>query len=310
MSSPGWVFAFPGLQPVEPAAARELVRVSPLVEAVVRACDAVVREEGGHSLLPYWLDERAVLPILDCRLCYPLALSYQLALVASLAEAGVAPAAAVGLSAGEPAAAHAAGMIGLADAMRIAFHTASGLELHQRWQRIVSIHAPVASVDALIDEDRDAVDIAIVISDQLTVVSGDALAIDRLLGRSARAGIRHTQVPFAFGAHNRWMGAMREPLLHALRGIRPRAATCRYVSATTGSWLEDPGQVGPEYWWLHASARISFREALDQLWGAGYRRFVEVGPRSLFTAELLRYGGEVCGALDLVSSCRAVEGVP
>jgi acyl transferase domain-containing protein len=307
LSASRWVFAFPGLQPVEPAATRDLRRTCPGAERVVIACDEVVRCEVGLSILPLWRGERDAV-VLDCRLCYPLALAHQIALVECLADQGITPSAAVGLSAGEPAAAYAAGMLGLEDAMRIAAHTGWGVEKHQRWQRIASLHAASSVVDALLDDDRAEVDIALIISNRLTVVSGEKDAIERLLERAARAGVGRTQVPFTFGAHNRHMDAMREPLITALRGLRPRAASCQLVSAATGGWIEEPAQLGPDHWWHHASARIRLADALNKLWDAGYRHFVEVGPRSLFSAELAQRGAQLCYAADLVRTRMAMAG--
>jgi len=302
------VFAFPGLQPFDLNAAQVLRRTRSRAERVVRACDEIVRREAGHSIMPLWRGETSVGAVVDCRRCYPLALAHQIALVECLSDEGIVPAASVGLSAGEPAAAYAAGMLGLEDAMRIAIHTGWGLEKHQRWQRIASLHAGALAVDALLGKDRVAVDVAMVISDRLTVVSGDSVAIERLLARATSAGVGQTQVPFTFGAHNRHMDAMRAPLIAALSGMRPRAAACRLVSAATGSWIEDPCDLGPEFWWLHASARIALAEALDKLWDAGYRRFIEMGHRSLFSAELARRGAHLWSATDLIASQVALEG--
>lgn len=308
MSTAGWVFAFPGLQPFEFASARALRRACPRAERVIQVCDQIVLREAHRSILPLWQGEHRASTVVDCRLCYPLVLAHQVALVECLADEGITPAAAVGLSAGEPGAAYAAGMLGLEDAMRIAIYTGWGLEKHQQWQRIASLHASSLDVEALLGEDSATVDIALVMSDRLTVVSGETAAIERVLARAAAAGVGRTQVPFTFGAHNRYMDGMRGSLIEALRGIHLHAATCRLVSASTGCWVEDPNRVGPEYWWLHASARIRFAEALDKLWDTGYRNFIEMGPRSLFSAELARRGAHLYSAEDLIISQAALRG--
>jgi len=221
MSGAGWVFAFPGLQPFDPAAARALEAAWPGTARVLAQCEQAARRAGGVSILAAWRGAHGTAPIVDCRLCYPLNLAYQAALLARLAEAGIEPAAVVGISAGETAAAYSAGMLSLEDAMRVAIHTGAALEEHQKWQRIASLHTSAAHVDALVDEERSQVDVSMIVSDQLTVISGDAGAIERILARARRADIGHTEVGFGFGAHNRRMNAMREPLMHALRGPRP-----------------------------------------------------------------------------------------
>jgi|KBSMisStandDraft_5_1062788.scaffolds.fasta_scaffold46075_3 acyl transferase domain-containing protein len=305
MSGAGWVFAFPGLQPFDPAAARALEAAWPGTARVLAQCEQAARRAGGVSILAAWRGAHGTAPIVDCRLCYPLNLAYQAALLARLAEAGIEPAAVVGISAGETAAAYSAGMLSLEDAMRVAIHTGAALEEHQKWQRIASLHTSAAHVDALVDEERSQVDVSMIVSDQLTVISGDAGAIERILARARRADIGHTEVGFGFGAHNRRMNAMREPLMHALRGLRPRAPACRVASPAVGGWLTHARHADAELWWLHASERISFLETLDKLWQEGYRRFVEMGPRSLFTAALSQRGAEAVPALALTTVAHA-----
>ena len=298
MSADGWVFAFPALQPFEPGAARALEAAWPRAARVVRACDEVLRREAGMSMLPAWYGRLGQGAVLDCRLCLPLTLAYQVALFDRLVEAGEHPAAVVGMSAGESAAAYAAGMLSLEDATRVAVHTGRVVERHQGWQRIASLHAPADAVEALIREDRATLDVAMSISGRLTVVSGEAGAVARALERATLEGIGHTQVGFAFGAHNTHMEACRAPLLHALRGLRPRAARCPVASSAAGGWIETAAEAGPELWWRHVSARVHFTETLDALWAAGYRRFVEMGRRSLYTAELARRGAVMRAASD------------
>ena len=98
------------------AAGEALYRGEPVVRALVDRCDAVYREERGASLLDAMFGGSGAEPTPGG----PASFALQCALTALWASVGVRPSVVVGFGVGELAAAHAAGVFGLEEGLRLA----------------------------------------------------------------------------------------------------------------------------------------------------------------------------------------------
>ena len=100
---------------------RELYDTEPTVRAVLDFCDAVARQERGVSLLGVIFERDGADGNLDDPAwAQPVQFSIQCALTALWADIGIVPTAALGDGVGELSAAHAAGVFGLQDGVRLA----------------------------------------------------------------------------------------------------------------------------------------------------------------------------------------------
>ena len=113
---PKTAFVYPGDGDDAAAAAEALYRSEPVAKALFERCDAVLRAEGGASLLDRMSGESGPEQTLDDPALYAL----QCALTALWSSVGVRPSAVVGFGAGELAAAHAAGVLDLEQGIRLA----------------------------------------------------------------------------------------------------------------------------------------------------------------------------------------------
>ena len=109
-----FVYAGEGSQAA--AVGEALYRSEPVARAVFDRCDAVLREERGVSLLGWMSGESGPERTLGDPAIYAL----QCALTALWSSVGIRPNVVVGLGAGELAAAHAAGVLGLEEGLRLA----------------------------------------------------------------------------------------------------------------------------------------------------------------------------------------------
>ena len=98
------------------AVGEALYRSEPVARAVFDRCDAVLREDRGASLLGWMSDGTGPEPTHGGPALYAL----QVALTALWSSVGVRPSVVVGFGAGELAAAHAAGVLGLEEGLRLA----------------------------------------------------------------------------------------------------------------------------------------------------------------------------------------------
>nr|AXM42948.1 type 1 polyketide synthase [Myxococcus fulvus] len=117
-ATPKVVFLFTGLDGPWVGAGRALLDEEPVFRDALRSVDAVLNRVAGWSVIDQLRREQ---PRFDlAHIAQPACVAVQLALVALLRSWGVEPDAVLGSCTGEVAAAHAAGVLSLEDAMRIA----------------------------------------------------------------------------------------------------------------------------------------------------------------------------------------------
>ncbi|WP_152648745.1 type I polyketide synthase, partial [Streptacidiphilus anmyonensis] len=219
-------FVFPGQGSQWAAMAVELLESSAVFAQRMVECAAalapfaedwslldVVRGESGDG----WLDRVDVVqPVLW-------------AVMVSLAEvwraAGVRPAAVVGHSQGEIAAAVVAGALSLDDGARVVAlrsrAIAGGLA---GLGGMVSVALPVGQVrERLAVWGEDRISVAAVNGPSAVVVSGEPVALDELLASCEADGVRARRVPVDYASHSAQVESIREELLTVLAGIEPRA---------------------------------------------------------------------------------------
>ena len=112
----GTACAYAGEDGPPAAAVETLYRSEPVVRALIDRCDAILREKRTASLL----DEQFGRTGPDRTLGDPATFALQCGLTALWSSVGVSPGVVVGLGAGELAVAHAAGMLGLEEGLRLA----------------------------------------------------------------------------------------------------------------------------------------------------------------------------------------------
>jgi NADPH:quinone reductase-like Zn-dependent oxidoreductase/aryl carrier-like protein len=79
------------------------------------------------------------------------------------------------------------------------------------------------------------------------------------------------------------MDPVRDELLAALEGIRPRPATLPLFSTVSGRLVEGP-ELGPEYWWRNVRQAVRFADGVDRLIDHGTDTLVELGPHPVLSA--------------------------
>ncbi|WP_459799663.1 type I polyketide synthase [Herbidospora sp. RD11066] len=195
------------------------------------------------------------------------------AVMVSLAELwrsyGVEPAAVVGHSQGEIAAACVAGALSIEDAAAVvALRSKAILALAGRGG-MMSVALPASELDL-----GDRLSIAAVNGPSSVVVSGDVDAIEAL---RASVEARTRVIPVDYASHSHHVEEIHDDLIRLLAEISPQSSDVPFFSTVTGDWLDTTTMTG-EYWYRNLRNTVRLEEVVTALGDAGYGAFIEVSP--------------------------------
>jgi acyl transferase domain-containing protein len=269
------VFVFPGQGSQWPGMALGLLEASPVFARRLEECARALRPFLGYSPLDV-LRGAPGAPGLDLDEVIQPALWAVMVSLAELWRAqGLEPAAVIGSSQGEIAAATVIGALTLEDAARVV--TARSRIVGSRpGGGMLSVAAPLAAVEELLAAEPQ-VSLAVVNGPRSVVLSGPAEAIAVLREAATDRGYRAKVLPVGYASHSPAMDALREELLAAIAPIRPREASAVFVSAVTGLPM-DPASLDAEYWFDNLRRPVRFADAVSYALEHGAGRFVECSP--------------------------------
>ena len=281
-ADPQPVFVFPGQGSQWPGMALDLLDTSSVFAERMNACE--------HALSPYvkWsllevLRGSADAPALDrVDVVQPVLFAVMVSLAAMWTAHGVVPAAVVGHSQGEIAAACVAGGLSLEDAARVVALRSRALSALAGGGGMVSVPVAASAVVDRIAKWGARIEVAAVNGPSSTVVSGDSVAVDEFLAACEADGVRARRIPVDYASHSAQVEQIREELLDALHGITPVTARIPFFSTVTGAW-EDTAGLDPEYWYRNLRQPVAFDAATRALLEQGHRVFVEVSPHPVLT---------------------------
>ncbi|MFE9091252.1 SDR family NAD(P)-dependent oxidoreductase [Streptomyces griseus] len=280
------VFVFPGQGSQWDGMAARLLDTSRVFRDSVEACAEALAPHLDWSL-PDVLRGSAGAPPLDRVDVVQPALFAMMVSLAELWQAhGVRPAVVVGHSQGEIAAAYVAGALDLDDAARVVALRSRMLAGLQDSGGMTSVAAPVSWVAERLPRWGGEVEIAAVNGPRSVVVSGPVRGLELMEKECAAEEIRVRRVPVRYASHSRYVEELRTPLLAALDGLSPRAATVPFLSTVTGGSV-DTATLGADYWYRNLRHTVRLDEAVGDLLGRGHRAFAEMSPHPVLTAGLL-----------------------
>ncbi|MEU9971363.1 acyltransferase domain-containing protein, partial [Streptomyces malaysiensis] len=208
------------------------------------------------------------------------------AVMVSLAEVwrscGVVPAAVIGHSQGEIAAACVAGGLSLEDGARVVALRSQALSVLAGRGGMVSVALPVAEVEGCLVAWGGRLSVAAVNGPASVVVSGDPDGLEELLEWCVGEGVRARRVPVDYASHGPAVEEIRERLLGDLASVSPRGGEVPFFSTVTGAWV-DTSVLDAGYWYRNLRQPVRFEEAVRALSGEGFGAFVEVSAHPVLT---------------------------
>ncbi|MBC6449038.1 amino acid adenylation domain-containing protein [Actinokineospora sp. HBU206404] len=280
------VFVFPGqgsqwarmgvdLLDSEPAFARELA-----------ACEEAFREYTDWSLTDVLREAPGAPGLERIDVVQPTLFAVAVSLAAVWRSYGLEPAAVLGQSQGEIAAAYVAGALTLPDAARIvALRSRRLVRVMSGRGGLVAMELSADKLSAYIEQWHGALSVAGINSPSSTVVAGDDLALDELLHKCQNDGVRARRVPASVATHSPHADVLREDLLAELAPVQPLRSTVPVFSTVTGDWI-DTTAMDAGYWFSNMREPVRLAGSITALAEQGFDSFIEVSPHPVLLREV------------------------
>ena len=282
---PKLAFVFSGMGPQWWGMGKQLLATEPVFRRAMEQCDAVLRPHSGWSLLDKFAANEATSRIASPELAHLTNFAVQFSLLDLWASWGIAPDAVVGHSGGAMAAAYAAGIYDLEDAIRLAFHRSRLTGRPACAGRMLAVGALFGEIEALLTGTEGLVSLSAVNGPASITLTGDGDALERIRVSLEERQIFARLLPVTIAYHSPLMDTIKDEFLASMAGLPGRKARIPFLSDLTGTWASGE-ECDAQYWWRAIRQPVLFRNCIDELLGADITNFVEVGPHPVLAASI------------------------
>ncbi|MES4909496.1 type I polyketide synthase, partial [Streptomyces sp. NPDC000395] len=276
------VFVFPGQGAQWVRMGLELAESCEVFAARLAECEAALSEFVPWSLREVLADEDALARV---DVVQPALWAVMVSLAAWWQAQGVTPAAVVGHSQGEIAAACAAGALSLQDAARVVALRSRALLSLSGAGGMVSVAAGAEQVSGWLGDRQSRVSVAAVNGPSATVISGDRDALAEVVAECEGRGVRARWIAVDYASHSPHVDAVRDRLLKDLAPVRPRAGEVP-IWSTVDERLIDGSDMDAEYWFRNLREPVRFAPVVTAALHQGFGAFVEISPHPVITTSI------------------------
>lgn len=289
---PVWVYSGFGSQ--HRKMGKDLYQQSPVFAASLDEIDAIVRRESGWSILEKMLDDEQTFDTESAQIGIT---CIQIALTDFLAHLGARPAAVVGQSMGEIAAAYAVGGLSKEDAVLIACHRSRLMgegeanlpEDKQGAMAVVEFGVEELAKFSAEHPEFAAVEPAVYAAPAMTTVGGPREPVAKLVEYLEGEGKFARLLDVKGAGHTSMLDPILGELHFEISEIAPQAIHTPLYSTVDRGRVYAPGEVvhDADYFVRCTRQPVWFAEATGQQFADGYRTFVEIAPNPVALMPLM-----------------------
>jgi polyketide synthase 12 len=302
------VFVFPGQGTQWAGMATELLDTAPVFADSIAAAERAFSSYVDWSLTDVLRGVDGSPPLDRVDVVQPVLFAMMVSLARLWESAGVRPAAVVGHSQGEIAAAHVAGALSLDDAARVVALRSQAIGAIRGRGVMLTVLAPNRRVRELLAPWRDRVSVAAVNGPAAITVSGDTEALAEFEAALRAAKMLRWRIPGVdFAAHSAHVEDIQDELFQLAANISPQATDVPYYSTVSGKQTVTT-ELDAGYWYRNLRQTVRFDEAARTLLADGYTTFLECSPQPVLTVGLQDTADEAGTLVTILATLRLEEG--
>ena len=197
---------------------------------------------------------------------------------------GIRPAAVLGHSVGEYTAACVAGVLSLADALKLIAQRGKLMQSLPSGGTMAAIFTDATTVTEQLAISQTEAVIATLNGSANTVIAGTEVAISAACQLFRNHGIRTQLLQVSHAFHSPLMDPILPVLAHWSQQVVYHPAQIPVALNATGTLLAPGDTLQADYWSRHARQPVRFSEGLKALHDKGFNSFLEIGPHPVLTA--------------------------
>jgi acyl transferase domain-containing protein/acyl carrier protein/ubiquinone/menaquinone biosynthesis C-methylase UbiE len=275
--APRIAFVMSGQGPQWWGMGRELMQHEPIFRRAIEVCDAAIRDVVTFSLLEELGRSEEDSQMHRTAIAQPAIFAMQVGLAELWKSWGVHPAAIVGHSVSEIAAACVAGLFSLEQGARITALRAQFMDGCARGEgKMLAVGLSEEEAQALINKHDRTVSIAAFNGPRSVTLAGPRRAIEAMFAELEKQGVFARLVKVDHPFHHPMMQPASEALENALADLTPHVETIPLFSTVTGNRLAGKAG-GAEHWGRGVREPVQFAPAINAIADFGVDIWLELG---------------------------------
>ena len=302
--APRVAFVMSGQGPQWWGMGRELMRQEPVFRATMERCAAAMKLWARFSLLEELGRSETTSQMHRTEIAQPSIFAMQVSLAELWKSWGIQPAAVVGHSVGEIAAACVAGVFSIEEGARIIVQRSRFMDGCARGEgTMLAVGLGEDEARALIARHDRTVTIAAFNGPRSLTLAGAKISLEAMLAELEPQGVFARMVRVDHPFHHPLMEPASEELEKALADLKPQAGTVPFFSTVTGARC--PGETcDPVHWGRGVRQPVQFAPAVNALADFGVDVWLEIGAHPALVHSIQECLASRSGKVPVLSSAR------